>query len=508
MWGQRNALLWIIASMFCVCVVNALFKGMDDSVMFRIDWRVQSAMPERFHSLKSDPFSNQPFVFISSGNDEKYLCAVPDVSSQSKRKIESYSGPSPGELIRTLYEERLCSYWLDLYWTYELCHGRYVLQYHDEKESIRSPRTEFYLGNFRHEQTKMDDRGFDQLNPPSRKVDDVDLAYYPVNYRHGTVCDLTGKPRTATVIYVCRLDAKDQIYSFVETSSCAYEVVVLTRRLCTHPSFQPVIVPQHEIVCYARGAKKESAKPIALLALERERASSFEKEYSLIPPQSLHADLPLTSSLEEEEDEDDVDTTVIVPKQSLPKDKPAANLGEGRSANNVKHAEKRTPTNSLETILNEDAEFLAGKQCLYGGGAGWWKYEFCYGKRVIQYHDDPQNGRNEILLGTFSEEIHKQWMRENPQKHPLKIDGQVLLVSYIYTGGDVCEEENIHRSVEVRIRCRPSEGSQSAVTLFLLEPHTCQYVLGVESPRFCDMLQLVDEYGLLPVPKSVWKIAD
>uniref|UniRef100_A0A0M3IA31 Endoplasmic reticulum lectin 1 n=1 Tax=Ascaris lumbricoides TaxID=6252 RepID=A0A0M3IA31_ASCLU len=468
MWGQRNALLWIIVSMFCVSVVNALFKGMDDSVMFRIDWRVQSAMPERFHSLKSDPFSNQPFVFISSGNDEKYLCAVPDVSSQSKRKIESYSGPSPGELIRTLYEERLCSYWLDLYWTYELCHGRYVLQYHDEKESIRSPRTEFYLGNFRHEQTKMDDRGFDQLNPPSRKVDDVDLAYYPVNYRHGTVCDLTGKPRTATVIYVCRLDAKDQIYSFVETSSCAYEVVVLTRRLCTHPSFQPVIVPQHEIVCYARGAKKESAKPIALLALERERASSFEKEYSLIPPQSLHADLPLTSSLEEEEDEDDVDTTVIVPKQSLPKDKPAANLD---------------PIPLL--VL---AVFLVNK--------------------VIQYHDDPQNGRNEILLGTFSEEIHKQWMRENPQKHPLKIDGQVLLVSYIYTGGDVCEEENIHRSVEVRIRCRPSEGSQSAVTLFLLEPHTCQYVLGVESPRFCDMLQLVDEYGLLPVPKSVWKIAD
>lgn len=28
-----------------------------------------------------------------------------------------------------------------------------------------------------------------------------------------------------------------------------------------------------------------------------------------------------------------------------------------------------------------------------------------------------------------------------------QIDGQVLLVSYIYTGGDVCEEENIHRYV-------------------------------------------------------------
>ena len=26
-------------------------------------------------------------------------------------------------------------------------------------------------------------------------------------------------------------------------------------------------------------------------------------------------------------------------------------------------------------------EFLRGEYCLYGG-SGWWKYEFCYGKKV------------------------------------------------------------------------------------------------------------------------------
>jgi hypothetical protein len=29
--------------------------------------------------------------------------------------------------------------------------------------------------------------------------------------------------------------------------------------------------------------------------------------------------------------------------------------------------------------------FLSGRECL-PGGTGWWRYEICYGKHVIQYH--------------------------------------------------------------------------------------------------------------------------
>lgn len=29
--------------------------------------------------------------------------------------------------------------------------------------------------------------------------------------------------------------------------------------------------------------------------------------------------------------------------------------------------------------------FLSGRECL-PGGSGWWKYEICYGKHVIQFH--------------------------------------------------------------------------------------------------------------------------
>lgn len=43
-----------------------------------------------------------------------------------------------------------------------------------------------------------------------------------------------------------------------------------------------------------------------------------------------------------------------------------------------------------------------------------------------------------------------------------------------------------------------SATSATAVSLYLMEPHTCQYVLGVESPLICDILQKADEYGLMP----------
>lgn len=41
-------------------------------------------------------------------------------------------------------------------------------------------------------------------------------------------------------------------------------------------------------------------------------------------------------------------------------------------------------------------------------------------------------------------------------------------------------------------------GSQSSVSLYLLEPVSCDYVLGVESPLICEILEHADDtYGLI-----------
>jgi hypothetical protein len=41
--------------------------------------------------------------------------------------------------------------------------------------------------------------------------------------------------------------AKNQVHSFSEISSCNYEMVVLTNRLCAHPSFQKPPTKEHEV---------------------------------------------------------------------------------------------------------------------------------------------------------------------------------------------------------------------------------------------------------------------
>lgn len=39
--------------------------------------------------------------------------------------------------------------------------------------------------------------------------------------------------------------------------------------------------------------------------------------------------------------------------------------------------------NADKDVINS---FISGTQCL-NGGTGWWKYEVCFGKHVIQYHE-------------------------------------------------------------------------------------------------------------------------
>lgn len=50
----------------------------------------------------------------------------------------------------------------------------------------------------------------------------------------------------------------------------------------------------------------------------------------------------------------------------------------------------------------------------------------------------------------------------------------------------------------MKLKCVESHtASPSSVSLFLVEPKTCEYVLGVESPLICDILEYADENGLL-----------
>ncbi|CAK5104338.1 unnamed protein product [Meloidogyne enterolobii] len=159
----------------------------------------------------------------------------------------------------------------------------------------------------------------------------------------------------------------------------------------------------------------------------------------------------------------------------------------------TKDQDPESPPNELEHIVKG---FFRGTVCLHGG-FGWWKYEVCYGKTVMQYHSEIGKKRENILLGVFDKAVHMAWAIEHPEKViERNEDGKVMSATNLYTQGDKCEENGAHRSCEVRIRCRDDIVSQK-VFIYMLEPSTCQYIVVLESTMFCEPLQNVDSFGLL-----------
>merc|ERR1712141_133292 len=86
------------------------------------------------------------------------------------------------------------------------------------------------------------------------------------------------------------------------------------------------------------------------------------------------------------------------------------------------------------------------------------------------------------------------WLSENPSKVPKKAEFRKH-VSHYYSNGDFCELSGKPREIEVKLKCKQSQ-SLSAVTLYLLEPKTCEYILGVESPLICDILNRASPHYL------------
>lgn len=154
-------------------------------------------------------------------------------------------------------------------------------------------------------------------------------------------------------------------------------------------------------------------------------------------------------------------------------------------------------------------------------GTGWWKYEFCYGDRVEQYHEEDGKRSSTIILGRWDAATHTNWLKDHDEKRP-KNDKTPKQVSHFYGNGDICDEIGRPRQVEVKLKCKYVEGHPESVALYLLEPKTCQYVLGVsdcfvqfkdqkanilfliqiESPIICNLLSSVDSEGLMSLSSS------
>ncbi|RXM34410.1 Endoplasmic reticulum lectin 1 [Acipenser ruthenus] len=337
---------------------------------------------------------------------------------------------------------------IESYWTYEVCHGKHVRQYHEEKETGQKINIqEYYLGSMikksepatavveseKMEETeqKESEKEASKTEIPTKNVEGQMTPYYPLEMGNGTPCTLKQHhPRSSTVMYVCHPDAKHEILSIAEITTCEYEVVVLTPLLCSHPKYRFKSSPVNDIFC--QSLQGSPMRPQRLTQLDRE-------QQDLMKPAFISRDKEEESSSVREE-------------RFSSTHKPISVGGQQQVAVGTTHISKLTDEQLVK-------EFLSGSYCLHG---------------------DKESGKTILVVGSWNQEDHLGWAKKNvARSYQLKEDDvqKVKVVSHFYGHGDVCDLTGKPREVIVKLKCRESE-SPHAVTIYMLEPQACQYILG------------------------------
>lgn len=115
------------------------------------------------------------------------------------------------------------------------------------------------------------------LEIPHKKIEGVNLPYFEVVMGNGTLCDLNqNKPRETKVVYVCYIHGKHEVFSLKETSTCQYEIVILTPFLCSHPKYKPQESGENQITCIPLNDNPK--KPRNLLKMQAESSKLRRRE--------------------------------------------------------------------------------------------------------------------------------------------------------------------------------------------------------------------------------------
>ncbi|KAK4141733.1 glucosidase II beta subunit-like protein-domain-containing protein [Dichotomopilus funicola] len=199
----------------------------------------------------------------------RYLCSVPVIApppTLNRTATELAKAEEARELTRASAKgwelmsglDGQCLYFMSGWWSYSFCYDDTVVQYHaiagakPGEPPVRDETTpEYVLGKVQHKTwrskrgTGDDDAEADgqtkSLAPPDAQLQiKGDQRYLSQRLESGTICDLTGRPRTIEIQYHCSPSATgDRIGWVKEVTTCTYMMVVYTPRLCTDVAFQP-----------------------------------------------------------------------------------------------------------------------------------------------------------------------------------------------------------------------------------------------------------------------------
>ncbi|KAM4772569.1 endoplasmic reticulum lectin 1 isoform 2-T2 [Rhinophrynus dorsalis] len=448
-----SPLLVVLCCAFRATCGGRTLPALSDDIPFRLNW----PGPDFSLPTAGIPYKEDNYIIMTTADKERYKCMLPLMAGDNQEEDREYKGPTPSELLEPLFKQSSCSYRIESYWTYEVCHGKHIRQYHEEKETGQKLNIqEYYLGNMMKSpadagENPDQNQGTESHNDiRTKNIEGQRTPYFPVEMGNGTPCSLKqNEPRSSTVMYICHPEAKHEILSVAEITTCEYEVVILTPLLCRHPKYRFRTSPINDIFCQSMPGSP--LRPQSLDKLEQQQEA---------------IKTPLKANKEEEQQ--------IVREKFSTIHKPVTIGTQQQVTVGTTHISKLTDDQLIK-------EFLSGSYC---------------------FHGDKDTGKTTVVVGTWKKEEHLEWAKKNLARSYLPtVDGKqtVKTVSHFYGGGDICEVNEKPRQVIVRLKCKESD-SPHAVTVYMLEPQTCQYILGVESPVICKILDTADENGLLSIP--------
>jgi hypothetical protein len=195
-------------------------------------------------------------------------------------------------------------------------------------------------------------------------------------YTDGDVCDLTKKPRTTEVRFVCDAELLHAFDSISETSTCNYLVVVHTSLVCAHKDFNSQTTVTRKTLCVAGdGASTRPRRYAELqdrLAAEETARAAAEKEAMRLAEQQL-AEQRLRQQQQQKQQGSaggaQQHQQADKRRGNRPQDHAAEPAKPGGAGNNAQQA--TAPDVNSEAFQNAANEllkrFFLGKQCFAGG---------------------------------------------------------------------------------------------------------------------------------------------
>ncbi|KAG0264898.1 Protein OS-9 [Actinomortierella ambigua] len=224
---------------------------------------------------ENNPWPKGSRMIMTSSDGQRWACDIPEPPEETKApepvklstaELEKEESRLIQQGLELLYATKDACVFLTIqrnYWTYQFCYKDRIEQYHlaqDGKKVVKLGDT-YTLARFKSNAEESADSPANaaqkSLQKPSKLStssrtsikEGYDRKQLVQEWSGGTTCDLTKKPRKATIHYQCDPGLlKDEITMVNEPATCVYTIVISSPRLCKEPAFVPVPQPEAAVV--------------------------------------------------------------------------------------------------------------------------------------------------------------------------------------------------------------------------------------------------------------------